>query len=60
MPTAQTVIAQGNALGMQNPIARLPRRDNMIDAYVWPVGALGLFLDGSILSNSFLNQYLGH
>ncbi len=38
VPTAQTVIAQGNALGMQCPNARLPRRGNMIDAFVRPVG----------------------
>jgi hypothetical protein len=39
VPTAQTVIAQGIALGMQCTNAHLPQRGNMIDAYVRPVGA---------------------
>ncbi len=39
VPTAQTVIAQGIALGMPAPNARLPRRGNIIDAFVRPVGA---------------------
>jgi hypothetical protein len=39
VPTAQTVIAQGIALGMPAPDDPLPRRGNMIDTYVRPVGA---------------------
>jgi len=42
VPTAQTVIAQGNALGMPAPDDPLPQRGNMIDAFVRPVGPLGL------------------
>jgi hypothetical protein len=36
---AQTVIAQGVALGIPAPDDRLPQRGNMIDTYGRPVGA---------------------
>ena len=39
VPTAQTVIAQGNALGIPAPDDPLPQRGTMINAYVRPVGA---------------------
>ena len=41
VPTAQTPIAQGIALGMPAPDDPLPQQGNMIDVYARPVGLKG-------------------